>query len=281
MGTLAAGGTTTATIHVTANAPGGTTIVNTASVSGNEIDPDPANDSATATTAVAAAEGELSHGTNELFDLAALPGPVADADVFRMSQKARSSYEVLVDATSGDIGSLGGPLRLERVAADGQTVLQSSTFVGTGHTRALRWSTADTQVDDEFIRVRSGTGSCGTNCGPDDVYRIRAYETTYSGARFNNTSGQATFLLLQNPTDHEFECVIYFYSQFGGLFSVTSELLSPKETAVIDTRDVVDLIVGSMTITHDGGYGDLVGKAVAVDPATGFSFDTPLEPRRK
>ena len=31
----------------------------------------------------------------------------------------------------------------------------------------------------------------------------------------------------------------------------------------------------------DGPYGGLTGKAVALEPATGYSFDTPLEPRRR
>lgn len=285
MGPLAAGGTTTATIHVTANAPAGSTIVNTATVSGNEADPNPSNNSATATTTVAAAEGELSHGTDALLDLAALPGPVADEDVFRISQKPRSSYEVVVDATSGDIGSvtapLANPLRLERVAPDAQNVLQTGVPVGLGSARSLRWTTQDTQIDDQFIRVRSGMGSCTTNCGTDDVYRIRVYETTYALPRFDNTPGHATFLVLQNSTDYEVDYSITFYSQFGGVFAGSGTSLGPRETAVIDTRDVgADLISGSITIAHDARYGDLIGKAMALDLEGGFSFDTPLEPRR-
>jgi hypothetical protein len=31
-----------------------------------------------------------------------------------------------------------------------------------------------------------------------------------------------------------------------------------------------------VTVTHDGRYGSLVGKAVAIEPSSGFSFDTPL-----
>ena len=27
---------------------------------------------------------------------------------------------------------------------------------------------------------------------------------------------------------------------------------------------------------HDGGYGALAGKAVALEPSTGFSFDSPM-----
>jgi hypothetical protein len=32
---------------------------------------------------------------------------------------------------------------------------------------------------------------------------------------------------------------------------------------------------GTVTITHDGRYGDLAGKVVALEPSTGFSFDSP------
>jgi len=32
---------------------------------------------------------------------------------------------------------------------------------------------------------------------------------------------------------------------------------------------------GHITVAHDGGYGGLVIKAVALEPTTGFSFDTP------
>lgn len=281
LGTLASGATTTVSIYVTATAPAGTTIVNTATVTANEADPNPADNSATATTTVVPAEGELSHGTDALLDLAALPGPAADQDLFRISQKPNSSYEIVVDSTSGDIGSppSGSPVQLDRVAADGQTVLQTSVQVGRGYTRSLRWTTQDAQVDDQLIRVRSGMGSCTTNCGPDDVYRIRAYETSYSVPRFNNTT-QVTLLFLQNPTDYDLECIIYFYSEFGGgVLTLTSEQLSPKEAVALDTRDVADLISGSIIIKHDGRYGDLIGKAVAIEPDTGFSFDLPLEPR--
>jgi hypothetical protein len=31
---------------------------------------------------------------------------------------------------------------------------------------------------------------------------------------------------------------------------------------------------GSITIAHDGAYGSLNVKAVALEPSTGFSFDT-------
>jgi hypothetical protein len=36
---------------------------------------------------------------------------------------------------------------------------------------------------------------------------------------------------------------------------------------------------GTITVAHDGRYGDLAGKGVALEPSTGFSFDSPMVPR--
>ena len=35
-------------------------------------------------------------------------------------------------------------------------------------------------------------------------------------------------------------------------------------------------IGGTLTLAHDGRFGDLAGKTVALEPATGFSFDSPI-----
>ena len=35
---------------------------------------------------------------------------------------------------------------------------------------------------------------------------------------------------------------------------------------------------GTITVSHDGRYGDLAGKTVALEPSTGFSFDSPMLP---
>jgi hypothetical protein len=38
--------------------------------------------------------------------------------------------------------------------------------------------------------------------------------------------------------------------------------------------------MGSITISNDGSYSDLVweGGCLSIEPATGFAFDTPLSP---
>jgi uncharacterized repeat protein (TIGR01451 family) len=280
LGTLAAAGSASVTIATTVNAPGGV-LVNTATVSGATPDPDPSNNSASATTFVGQALAELTHGARALYDLAAQPGPAADQDVFRISQKPYSSYEVVVDATSGDIDAGAGPL-VVRIGADGTTVVQASSPIGAGPSRSLRWSNLTAAVvEDQVIRVRSA--GCGTDCGPDDVYQIRAYETTYAAPRFNNAGSQVTILLLQNPAAYPIAGEIHFRDPPGVLVAVQAFALSPKETLVLNTATVPGAggVGGAITIAHDGRYGDLSGKTVAVEPATGFSFDSPLEPRVK
>jgi hypothetical protein len=52
---------------------------------------------------------------------------------------------------------------------------------------------------------------------------------------------------------------------------------------VLNTATVpgVNGVSGAITVAHDGRYGDLTGKTVALEPATGFSFDSALEARPK
>jgi uncharacterized repeat protein (TIGR01451 family) len=279
LGALAAGANATVTINVTVNPSGGGVLVNTATVSGIEPDPDPADNAATETTTIIVARGELTHGMNIVHDLAAQPGPVADEDVFRISQKPFSSYEVVIDETSGDIGGGAGPL-LQRIGGDGTTVLQDSMPVGPGPSRSLRWRNATSAtIEDQTVRVRSA--SCGTDCGPDDVYRIRAYETTCSVPRFNNSGTQVTVLVLQNPANDAVAGEIYFVAPSGTQVGVHPFSLAPKATLVLNTATVpgVGGASGAITIAHDGRYGALSGKTVALEPATGSSFDSALEPR--
>jgi uncharacterized repeat protein (TIGR01451 family) len=279
LGPLAPGGSSTVTIDVTVNASAAGILVNTASVAGSVPDPHPDNDTAAAATAVGRRDGELAHGTDALDDLAAQPGPVADEDVFRINQKPHSSYEVVVDGTSGDIGAGSGPA-LERVGPDGTTVVQAAVAVGTGPSRSLRWmNTTSGEVEGEAVRVRSA--GCGTDCGPDDVYRIRAYETTCSVPRFNNAGTQVTVLVLQNPTSYAIAGEAYFRTSAGALVAVEAFSLGPHATLVLNTAAIPGAagVSGAITVAHDGRYGDLSGKTVALEPATGFSFDSPLLPR--
>jgi hypothetical protein len=225
-------------------------------------------------------DNELVHGSMQVHDLGALAGPTADQDWYLLSQKPFSSYEIVVDETSGDISSGKGPI-LERMAFDGSTQLQNSSAVdeGLGFARTLRFrNLTANSVNDQFIRVTSG--DCTTQCAVHDRYRIRAYETTYAIPRFSNVNGQGTVVLLQNPTDYPITATIVFWNGAGQVLhqQLTAPPIAPHALYVFAATSVGALAnqSGSITIVHDGRYGDLVGKAVALEPATGFSFDTPM-----
>ena len=223
---------------------------------------------------------EVSHGYELLMDLGpeggCPPNCAADADVYLIGQKPFSSYEAVVDSTSGDIGPI---LRVDRIVTATSVVLQSSVPIGVGFSRSLRWmNTAATEDNTQAVRVMSG--QCATNCGPDDVYFIRGYETTYSIPRFNNVGSQVTVLLLQNPTSYPIAGNIYFWNSDGTVVIATVPFnLAAKQLLVFNSASVANGNSGTVTIANDGRYGDLSAKTVALEPATGFSFDSPSLPR--
>jgi hypothetical protein len=217
------------------------------------------------------AQRELAHGMLVREDF----GAPAGVDTFRIAQAPRASYEVVVDAIAGD----AVPVTLERLAADNTTVLGAGAPAGTGASVSLRWvNSAAATVANQHVRVRA---ACAAACGTDDAYRLRAYETTLRAPRFSNVGAQVTLLLLQNPSAAAVEGVAYFWAAEGSLLHAHPFTLAPRQTLVVNAASLPGLNgrSGSVTIAHSAPYGVLAGKAVAVEPATGFSFDTPLAPR--
>lgn len=230
-----------------------------------------ANDNQAATTL-----NELVHGSDQWHDLKALPGPKADSDWYRISQRPYSSYEIVVEGLSGDVPGPG--FQLARVAGDGTTVLQIASSIGLGAAKSLRFvnDSADV-VNDQFIVVRRAF--CAKTCGADDVYRIRAAETTAAISRFNNTGSQVTVLILQNPTDEAVTGTIRLWTAQGTSAGSLPLNIPARGSQVVSSQLVAPGLSGNVTIVHSAPYGDLVGKAVGLEPATGFSFDTAMEHR--
>ena len=89
---------------------------------------------------------------------------------------------------------------------------------------------------------------------------------------------QTTVLLIQNPTDYTVAGRAYFWNATGVL-EHTQPVDVPARSLFLKSLSSVPLLVGksgTITVSHNARYGDLVGKAVALEPATGFSFDTPM-----
>ena len=277
LGIMAPGATTSVDVTVAVDARVRGVVTNTARVAGAPVDPVAANDTDTEeTTVVLQARAGLAHGALLRADLASLGG-TSDADLYRIRQEPYTSYEVVVDEASGDVGLGTGPV-LDRVAADGTTALQPSVAAGSGPARSLRFRNATSQpIDDQLVRVRSA--SCTSDCGPDDAYRLRAWETTARVPRFNNAGSQSTVLMLQNVTAAPIAGTVHAWRVDGTPAGQHDFTLPPHGLLVLGTSGLAPGASGSLTIAHDGPYGGVAGKAVALEPATGFSFDSPLVSR--
>jgi hypothetical protein len=214
---------------------------------------------------------ELVHGSAQRRALSALPGP-SDRDYFRLAQSPGASYEVTVDGFSGGLS----PVVLERLAADNATVLQSVSS-GSQGVASLRWVNGSGPVTNQHISVRSG--GCGAACTQDDTYRLRAYETTGFISRFNNSASQVTVLVLQSSSPDPVSGTLILRSTAGATVASRTFALAPRGTYVLNTATVAPGVSGSVSVGHDGHYGDVTGKVVSVEPSTGFTFDTAMVPR--
>jgi plastocyanin len=218
---------------------------------------------------------ELAHGSDMTEDLGGAP------DRYRIGQKPFSSYEVVVDALAGN-----PLLQLDRVNATGTTVIQGGEAISSSidMSQSLRWQNSTSNGEDTE-RVRVGSSTCGTACSSNDVYRIRTYETTLAVPRFNQSGTQVSVVILQNPTNYPISGSIFFWNVSGGMLNGdgTPFNLAPKAALVTNAATIsgVPGNSGTVTVTHTGRYGDLAGKVVALEPATGFSFDTPAVARAR
>jgi hypothetical protein len=214
------------------------------------------------------------HGTEQLHDLGANAG-VADQDWYIFQNTARSSYEVLVDGTTGDMNlTTSDVARMSSLT----TVVQNSVQLQ-GYSAVLRWQNATSTTDTNWIRV-SGA-SCTTACSSNDQYRFRFYETTYSLPRFNNSGGQVTVINVASMVPFLCSASFHFYNNAGTFLGTSSNTFTARELFVLNTSTLgfANLTSGSVIVSHTCGYGGLSGKAVALEPATGFTFDTQLVPR--
>jgi hypothetical protein len=216
----------------------------------------------------------LTHGSEQLHDLGA-EAAVADLDFYIFDNRARSSYEVLIDGTTGDMNL--GSTDVQRLDGTGAAV-QSSVGLA-GYSAALRWENTTATNETNFIRVQGA--SCGTACSSNDQYRIRFFETTYSLPRFNNSGAQTTTILVQNQAPFTCSASFHFYNNAGTFLGTVTNAFSVRELFVQQTNNLAFAtgVSGSIIVAHTCGYGGLAGKAVAVEVSTGFTFDTALVPR--
>jgi hypothetical protein len=214
------------------------------------------------------------HGTVQVHDLGVRPGPVADVDFYSIEAPPRTSWEAVIDGLTGDTG---GSLSFSWLAADGTTVLANGNSLGgpscTLCTQSARLVNNAATPLLPFIRV--GSPGCGTTCNTADQYTFRLFETTISVPRFNNAGSQVTILLVQNTSTVSITVNTHFWNAAGGLIGTSTSAIPGRGLLALNTATVAAGQSGSITISNNGRFGDLSAKSVALEPATGFSFDTP------
>lgn len=225
-------------------------------------------------TVTVIAPTEIAHGTDRLENLSG-SGPWGHA--YSIEQHAYTSFEVQVDILSGDfVGELG----MERLDGQGVRVQESQPLsVTLEQSRVLRWEVGPTFNPGEVITVRAGV--CGGACDTNDRYRIRVYDTTYAIPRFNNSGSQITVLLLQNRHHARVTGTVHFWLGNGAYFASHPFSLNGHAALTLNTSTVPGVagLAGTMTVTSTAPAGQLAGKAVALEPSTGFTFDTMMVPR--
>jgi hypothetical protein len=213
-------------------------------------------------------------------------GGAQDIDWIRVLMRPLRSYEVRL-SNQRSIGD--DVISLDRFDFGRTALLQSgSGWLGpsfsTGGRWYLRWETdgnASSFAAINSIRI-VGSSSSGAN----SPYTFSYVDTTLFCPRFNNTNGQVSVLIVQGILEGTNSCALtaHFRNEVGAVLgSQTGIIDADGKVVVISTPSITGVAnqKGGAQITHTCGYGNLKAKLVALEPATGFSFDTQCSMREQ
>lgn len=223
---------------------------------------------------------QLLHGQPQTHDLQGAAG--ADLDYMFVEVLTGRSYEVRAfNSNQPWTGptTLPTTTTVDRVADDGTTVLTAGFapdppfMSGVAGWNAVRWTQVG--IGRTNIRVRSNQLNASN---ANDQYEIEFLETTYFVPRWNASGTQATVILIQSTGFTPVTGNINFYlpNSGGSPLHTVPLTLGFNHLQVVNTASIPQLagFSGHLQIAHDGGWGALMVKAVALEPSTGFSFDT-------
>jgi hypothetical protein len=217
----------------------------------------------------------LFHGSEQLHDLARTPANLPDQDWYNVLSRPFSSYQVVIDGMTGDLDLASNDLQL--LLPPGTTTVASALVTDGGGGLRLQWANSTAAPVAHFVRVMGA--ACGTACTVPDNYRIRFYDTTYTIPRFNNSGTQLTTLVVQNATERDCAVAYVLLDAAGAQVAATQRPLAARGVDVVSAAALAPNQSGSVRIAHTCGFGGLSGKAVSVEPATGFTFDTAMDHR--
>lgn len=226
-------------------------------------------------------ENVLRHGlpqfAHDLEGAAANP----DQDWMLVATKEQHSYEARVSGLYWEIACGGAPCpRFDRVDSTGAILTAGGSsnddvFEGDfskGFT--VRWI-GQPGGPKEYLRA---LGDQFVDLPASRTYDVEFFDTTVFVPRWNNSATQVTVFAIQNTTNATVSGFIYFYDGAGTLvFSVALNVVQ-HGAQVLNTSTIPALVgkSGTALIAQLGGYGAITGKAVALEPGTGFTFDTAM-----
>jgi hypothetical protein len=220
----------------------------------------------------------LFHGARQTHDLQGPPAP-PDADFMIVAEKASHSYEARVGAETLQFsdGTCASCAQFDRVDSAGSVLTSGFPLEGNLGGSAARMLVVRWTASTDAIRYLRARGYSGLATGAGDTYDVEFVDTTVFFPRWNNSNGQRTVVLVQNTAGASVAGVVRFYDPGGSELASQAFSVPVRGLFSLNTVTLPALAnqAGAATITHDGGWGGLAAKAVALEPATGFSFDTP------
>ena len=216
------------------------------------------------------------HGAQQLHDVGGSGGGVADEDWYLVASDQFSSYQFVVDGMTGRVGLVN--TTVQRMEPNGGAVAENGFVGNSGGVVTLAWLGPGPGTATSIpYNVRIHGATCGTGCNALDRYRARFYDTTYTVPRFNNSGTQTTILVLQNASPHPCIVAMHFFDGTGALLATSQAgTVNRRQSIVANTAVSVPNKSGTIRVAHTCGYGGLTGKAVSIEPSTGFTFDTAL-----
>lgn len=228
---------------------------------------DPSDDTAAST------RNEVTRVDWQRHDLEARGG-VADEDWFIYFPTAGRTFQVLVTQIAGDV-PYANPDFLQIFAADGSTLLFGTAATGQ-HFARIRWQAANSNA--VFVRVKGNA-----NTPASARYSIVFTETTLYCPRYNNSGSQVSVLIVQNVSGGACQVAANFFDEAGSVVGSQSQNIAASALWVLPTASVPNVAGTKGSIQIGNAFcspSALKAKAVALEPATGFSFDTPCERRQ-
>jgi hypothetical protein len=229
----------------------------------------------------------LGLGIVQQHDLEEGPGAVEDVDWAVVPTVQYHSYEARISGTN--VGFDWGPCpscaQFELVDRLGVVLAEDVSTVTDAintpvYDRSVRWLMGGSTSADSvghYTRVRGHLFETETAAS---VYTLRYWDTTYMVPRWNASGGQTTVLVVTSHVQGTIAARVSFFSGTGGHLLTQAVGLTRNTPLVLNTGALPNLAgqSGFALIAHTGGYGALTGKSVALEPSTGFTFDTVIAP---